>query len=78
MKTFQFFFVLCLAPYFINATPPYTNEVIIPKTSDTYMEVRHIVIPSTTNQEIGEILAYISQTCYGVQTPILTETNSTR
>ena len=42
------------------------NEIILPKTADTYQEVRHIVLRGT-NQEIGKAMGDIAQTWLGIK-----------
>lgn len=45
------------------------NELLLPKTSDTYMEVRHIVLRGS-NREIGKALGSIAQEWLGLK-PVL-------
>ena len=50
-----------------NANPIIvTNEVILPKEPDTYLEIRHIVLRGT-NEEIGKALGDIAQEWLGIK-----------
>lgn len=50
------------------AKPVVKDEVLIPKTPDQAMEVRHIVIKGT-NQEIGQALGDIGQKWLNIGSP---------
>jgi len=50
-----------------NANPTIvTDEVLVAKESDTYLEVRHIVLRGT-NEEIGKALGDIAQEWLGIK-----------
>lgn len=66
-KLFGLLFIACFISGFVacalaeNANPVIvTNEVILPKEPDTYLEVRHIVLRGT-NEDIGKALGDIAQ-----------------
>lgn len=55
---------LLLSPALASA-PAVTDDVVLPKEANSFMEVRHIVV-SGTNEQIGQALGEIAQEEYGV------------
>jgi hypothetical protein len=60
------FFISLLLSNSLFATYKLSDEIILNKGTDEYMEVRHITI-NGTNEEIGYVLGEIAKTNYGIK-----------